>query len=101
MDAYRTVFATSLPREARDALRSGDVDAVTFTSASTVRGFVNARGEATTGPTGGPPEVVCIGPVTAAAARDAGLRPKAVARPHSLDGLVAAVERALASTGSR
>ena len=102
VDAYRTVFATSLPREARDALRSGDVDAVTFTSASTVRGFVSARGpEATTGPAGGPPKVVCIGPVTAAAARDAGLRPKAVARPHSLDGLVDAVERALASTGSR
>ncbi len=40
VDAYRTVFATSLPREARDALRRGEVDAVTFTSASTVRGFV-------------------------------------------------------------
>jgi uroporphyrinogen-III synthase len=102
IDAYRTVFATSLPREARDAFRRGEVDAVTFTSASTVRGFVTARGaEATRGPNGRPPRVVCIGPVTAAAARDAGLRPKAIARPHSLDGLVDAVERALASTGPR
>ena len=51
VDAYRTIFASSLPREARDALRGGEVDAVTFTSASTVRGFVGARGgEATRGP---------------------------------------------------
>jgi uroporphyrinogen-III synthase len=90
VDAYRTVFATSLPRETRDALRRGDVDAVTFTSASTVRGFVNALGAAK-----GAPRVVCIGPVTAAAARDAGLRPATVAKPHTIEGLVAALERAL------
>ena len=89
-DAYRTIFATSLPRDARDALRRGEVDAVTFTSASTVRGFVNALGASR-----GRPNVVCIGPVTAAAARDAGLRPAAVAKPHTVDGLIAALERAL------
>ena len=96
IDAYRTVFATSLPREARDAFRRGEVDAVTFTSASTVRGFSNSLGAAK-----GTPRVVCIGPVTAAAARHAGLRPAAVARPHTIEGLVAALERALASTGPR
>jgi uroporphyrinogen-III synthase len=102
VDAYRTVFATSLPREARDAFRRGEVDAVTFTSASTVRGFLTARGSETArSPIGGPPKIVCIGPVTAAAARDAGLRPKAVARPHTLDGLIDAVERALASSRPR
>lgn len=90
VDAYRTVFATSLPREARLALRRGDVDAMTFTSASTVRGFVEALGA-----TRGHPKVVCIGPVTSAAARDTGFRPAAVARPHTLEGLVQAVERAL------
>ena len=96
VDAYRTVFATSLPREARDALGRGDIDAVTFTSASTVRGFVDALGgEAIREASGGPPRVVCIGPVTAAAARDAGLRPAAVARPHTLEGLLEALERAL------
>ena len=93
VDAARTGGATSLPREARAALRRGEVDAVTFTSASTVRGFVNALAAAR-----GHPKVVCIGPVTAAAARDAGLRPAAVARPHTLDGLVEALERALPSS---
>jgi uroporphyrinogen III methyltransferase/synthase len=90
VDAYRTVLATSLPREARDALRRGEVDAVTFTSASTVRGFVHALGASR-----GTPTIVCIGPVTAAAVRAAGLRSAAVARPHTLEGLVAAIERAL------
>jgi uroporphyrinogen-III synthase len=99
VDAYRTVLATSLPREARDALGRGEVDAVTFTSASTVRGFVNASGaEAIRGPSGGPPKVVCIGSVTAAAARDAGFRLAAVAKPHTLEGLLAALERVLPST---
>ena len=97
-DAYRTIFASSLPREARDALLGGEVDAVSFTSASTVRGFVNARGgEVTRGPGGVPPKMVCIGPITAAAARDGGLRPATVARPHTIEGLVAALERALRS----
>ena len=63
---------------------------MTFTSASTVRGFVHALGGVR-----GDPRVVCIGPVTAAAARRAGLRPAAVARPHTIEGLVGAVERAL------
>jgi uroporphyrinogen-III synthase len=39
--------------------------------------------------------VVCIGPVTAREARDHGLVVHAVARPHTLDGVVDAVERAL------
>ena len=95
VDAYRTRMARSLPPDARAALRAGEVDAITFTSASTVRGFVGAvrvvRGE---------PAVVCIGPVTAAEARGHGLTVDAVARPHTIDGLVAAVERALARRGS-
>jgi uroporphyrinogen III methyltransferase/synthase len=95
VDAYRTVLAISLPPEARDAFRRGDIDAVTFTSASTVRGFTNALGAAK-----GTSKVICIGPVTAAAARDAGLQPAAVARPHTVEGLVAALERALPSSHS-
>ena len=91
VDAYRTRMPRSLPFEARAALRSGDVDAVTFTSASTVRGFVRAMGVVK-----GNPKVVCIGPVTAREAREHGLRVHAVADPHTVDGLVAALERALA-----
>ncbi len=92
MDAYRTRMPRSLPPEARSALRAGAVDVVTFTSASTVRGFVRALGSVK-----GNPKVVCIGPVTAREARAHGFVVHAVARPHSLEGLVDAVERALAT----
>lgn len=91
VDAYRTRIPRSLPLEARAALRTGGVDAVTFTSASTVRGFVRAMGVVR-----GNPKVVCIGPVTAREAREHGLRVHAVAKPHTVDGLVGALERALA-----
>ena len=64
VDAYRTRFPRSLPAEARSALAEGRVDAVTFTSASSVRGFVGALGAVR-----GSPRVVAIGPVTAREAR--------------------------------
>jgi uroporphyrinogen-III synthase len=90
VDAYRTRLARSLPTDARAALRDGGIDAITFTSASTVRGFVGAMGVVR-----GNPKVVSIGPVTAREAREHGLRVSAVARPHTIEGLVAALERVL------
>jgi uroporphyrinogen-III synthase len=89
VDAYRVSLAESLPPEGRRALEEGRVDAITFTSPSTVEGFVRLAGA----PEG--PAVVCIGPVTAEAARKAGLGVAAVAEPHTTDGLVEAVLRAL------
>jgi uroporphyrinogen III methyltransferase/synthase len=62
-----------------------DVDYVTFTSASTVRFFLEAVG----GLDG--PRVVSIGPATTAALRQAGLEPHVEADPHTPDGLVAAL----------
>ena len=90
VDAYRTVTPLSLPEEARRALDEGRADAVTFTSASTVDGFARLAGAARG------PKVVCIGPVTAAAARRAGMEVDAEAEPHTIEGLVAALERVLA-----
>ncbi len=91
VDAYRTIFPRSLPAEARRALASGEVDAITFTSASTVRGFLGALGDIGLR---GKPKVVCIGPITAKEAREHGLTVHAVADPHTTDGLVDALERA-------
>jgi uroporphyrinogen-III synthase len=91
VDAYRTRVPKGLPAAARRALVAGEIDAITFTSASTVRGFVQAGGTLSR-----PTKVVCIGPVTAKAARAQGMTVHAVADPHTTDGLVAALERALA-----
>ena len=83
IDAYRTV----MPSASQVDLRR--VDAVTFTSSSTVRNFTEmldgGRGnfEHTA--------VFCIGPVTAETARELGWRVDAVASEHTIDGLVAAM----------
>jgi uroporphyrinogen-III synthase len=96
VDAYRTQMPRSLPPDARAALREGRVDAVTFTSASTVLGFVGALGAVK-----GNPKVVCIGPVTAREARAHGFIVATVAAPHTLEGLMDALERAFTPRGRR
>jgi uroporphyrinogen-III synthase len=47
-----------------------------------------------------PPFVACIGPVTAATARSAGLEVDVVAPEHSIDGLIAAVVAGLGAVPS-
>ena len=86
--AYRTGTSATLPDEVERELAEGRVDAVTFTSASTVRGFASL--------TASRPPAVAIGPVTARAAREEGFRVAGVADPHTLEGVAAAVASALA-----
>ena len=95
IDAYATRLARSLPVGVERALAGGAVDAVTFSSASTVDGFVGCADPHALARRARP-AFVCIGPVTADRARDRGLAVAAVARPHTIEGLVVAVERALA-----
>jgi uroporphyrinogen-III synthase len=90
--AYRTVTATALPHAVLEALAGGVVDLLAFTSASTVRGFVELVGDR---PWSG--RVVSIGPVTSATCRELGLTVAAEADPHDLDGLLVALVAAAAS----
>lgn len=64
-------------------------DAVLFASGSAARAWVNVFGDST------PPIVVAMGPRTAAAVTDAGLKVSVVAADHSLPGMVASLERHL------
>jgi len=94
VEAYRT------ERVAVGADTLGEVsgaDAVTLTSSSIAEAFADLFA---TGPETAAPPVVCIGPVTAATARQRGLDCLAVADPHSLDGLVDAIVTALGRPGS-
>jgi uroporphyrinogen III methyltransferase/synthase len=86
---YRTVPATARAEDLA-RVRAGDVDAITFTSSSTVTNFADALA-AGGGFTGGQPSVVSIGPVTSQTARERGLRVDAEADPHTIDGLVDAL----------
>jgi len=83
VEAYRTVPATPDPA-ALDAAAAAGI--VTFTSSSTVTRFLEVAGRDRV-----PPLVACIGPVTAATARDAGLTVDVEATDHTVPGLVAAL----------
>ena len=76
--------------EAARALTAGEVDVITFASASSVRNLAAAI-DAIPSQGSQRPRVVCIGPVTAAAADEAGFTVDAVADEHTVDGLVRAV----------
>ncbi len=88
--AYRTV-TRPLDEATLTAALAARPDAITFTSSSTVRGFVAAlqglnlaerlRGVA----------VACIGPITAQTARQAGLVPQIVAQGYTMSGLTRAI----------
>lgn len=93
VEAYRTVPAAPPPDEVADAVAGAAV--VTFTSPSTVAGYLSLT---TAGghPLPVPPVVACIGPVTAAAARKAGLEVAVESPSPSGQALVAAIVACLA-----
>jgi uroporphyrinogen III methyltransferase/synthase len=83
VEAYRTVRPEPTDRQRREL---ADAGVVTFTSSSTAANFVAAFGVESV-----PPIVACIGPVTAATARDLGLTVDVEASVHTIDGLVDAL----------
>jgi len=88
--AYKTTFVR--PAEFESQLERAEI--VTFTSASTVRGFIAALGGDLRGAAG--KTIACIGPVTAEAAREAGLPVDIVADEFTVDGLLERLERSTA-----
>jgi len=88
---YRTVpLQTDLSALAAEITR-GRIDAVTFTSSSTVRCFVDLVGRAAA--TSGRFVAATIGPITAGTARELGLREIIEAEPHTVPGLVESLAR--------
>lgn len=87
VQAYRSV-----PVVPDDGLvaRIAAAEAVTFTSSSTVENLIDAVGVE-----GLPPVVASIGPITTMTLRERGVAVTAEASPHTVDGLIAAVRRAL------
>jgi uroporphyrinogen III methyltransferase/synthase len=87
---YRTLPAAPDP-DTLERVRRGEVDALTFTSSSTVSNFSDLVGTAPDPQ----PLVVSIGPVTSTTARERGLRVDVEASEHTIDGLVDALLGAL------
>lgn len=90
--AYRTVEA---PPESDSLLRHAwneGIDAVVFTSASTVRGFVRLLERCRLDDPLGGVLIFAIGPVTADAVREMGWQVDAVAPRYSVDGIIQAIK---------
>ncbi len=86
--AYRTVNSERDKAELETLLNEGKVDVITFTSPSTVINFMEIMGRG--GQFAMPPHVkiACIGPVTAAAVKKAGLPVDIMQERYTIPGLV-------------
>ena len=97
--AYRTTAAARSVSPARQMLLRGEIDVITFTSASTVNNLLAILGQKW--------EVIkqaklaCIGPKTAAVLTEKGIKADIVAREHTIPGLVEALEHYFQGKGER
>lgn len=84
--AYRTANSGRDKSELETLMNEGKVDVITFTSPSTVTNFMEIMGQEY----GIPPHVkiACIGPVTAAAVKKAGLSVDIIQERYTIPGLV-------------
>ncbi len=89
--AYRTVFVRDGADRVRTLLESGGLDAVTFTSSSTVRGFLALLGPVTARQLLQGVVVAAIGPVTAATATEHGLPVTVIPREYTIPALADAI----------
>ena len=96
IDVYESVATDEDVADVRAALRDGRVHAVTMTARSAVDAWVSAMGALHN-----VADVVSIGPITTQAAHASGMRVVAEAMPSTLEGLVAAVVRAVQAQRDR
>lgn len=98
---YRTIPSPAGRERARNLLRAGRVDAVTFTSGSTVTNFAALFDSGDLPGLLAKVAVACIGPVTADAARAAGLQVSVLADAATIPALVEALEHHFEGLGAR
>jgi uroporphyrinogen III methyltransferase/synthase len=87
--AYRTVPETTVDPAVLERVRRGEIDVITFSSPSSVRAVLELLG--TDRAALRDMHVVCAGPVTAAAAREAGLEVDAVSDDPGPTSMAAAI----------
>ena len=90
--AYQTTRPQTDTQELIRRLKEGSIHAITFTSSSTVRHFMQSIGEELR-PQLEKTAIACIGPVTAKTAEKAGLKVNIMAEEYTIDGLIAALEK--------
>jgi len=100
VEAYRTVLETTAEASVVERVAAGEVDYVTLTSSSTVRGLAAVVGRERLAGLSRKVRVVSIGPVTTATARELGVEVAAEAEVHTTDGLLATLLRLERSGGA-
>lgn len=95
--AYRTVLPKKIDGQLQGLLGEGSLDAVTFTSSSTVRNLARLAPDQDLARMLRGVIVACIGPITAQTARELGLEPQIVASRYTIEGLVEALASNLGS----
>lgn len=93
--AYRTEQQAIDPEVLAEVFVRNHLDAITFTSSSTVNGVVDSLRTAGIDAAAalGATAVCAIGPITAASLREYGLEPALVAEEYSVPGLVTAIQQ--------
>ena len=87
--AYETVSAVKKKKVLEKLFKENQVDVITFTSSSTVNNFVKIMGSSFKLPKF--VKIACIGPVTTAAAKKAGLTVDIHQEEYTMEGLVGAL----------
>jgi uroporphyrinogen III methyltransferase / synthase len=87
VEAYRTGVPQDAASRTREVL-ARNPNWITFTSSSTVKNFVALAGRESLAGV----KIASIGPITSATARDLGLTVHVEANPHTVPGLVAAIQ---------
>jgi uroporphyrinogen III methyltransferase/synthase len=96
-EAYQTILETDGQEDALAALEKDQIDAVTFTSASTARNFAQILGAERLAKliASQRVEFLSIGPITSKAMTDCGIPIHAEAAVHDIPGLIEACKREL------
>jgi uroporphyrinogen III methyltransferase/synthase len=89
IDVYRTLPELNVDQRVLERVRRGEVDVITFASPSSVRHLVALLESECTTLNAIP--VICAGPVTAQAAREAGLLVAAVSESPDMTGISEAI----------
>ena len=92
---YESVPPDSFDAETLQVILASPIDLITFTSSSTVANFVGLVGKDRAAQVAARIPAACIGPITAATARENGFTVSVEAEAYTMDGLLEAIRKNL------
>ncbi len=93
VEAYRTILPDQIDPEVKEAIESGKLDCITFTSSSTVKNFAAFFSSRSIEKLNRDVLIACIGPITADTAKELGFKVDIVPGEYTLNALTEAIVR--------